>query len=187
MTLAGLREAADDDSWALIALIGACWAEYPGCVMDVAGEYRELLAPASHYQAVGGTLWVLPEGDWIAACVGIVGAAAARTQAVGPVGPVGPVGRVGAAAARTQPVELVKLYVARHRRNQGVGAALVKVAEQQARDRGAIGVELWSDSRFHEAHRLYQRLGYRQTGASRQLRDLSKTTEYAFHKAFTGE
>lgn len=157
MVPAGLREVADADGWALIALIGACWAEYPGCVMDVAGECPELLRPASHYQAAGGALWVLPEGDWVAACVGWC-------------------------PGRGRRVELVKLYVARHRRGQGIGRALVGRVEQQACQRGADGVEMWSDTRFHDAHRLYQRLGYQRTGETRQLHDLSATTEYAFHK-----
>ena len=41
-----LRVATDDDGWGLIALIGACWSEYPGCILDVHGECPDLLAPA---------------------------------------------------------------------------------------------------------------------------------------------
>lgn len=154
----GLRDATDDDSWSLIALIAACWAEYPGCVTDVAGEYPELLAPARHYGEVGGRLWVVPDGGWIAACV-------------------------GACPCSSGTVELVKLYVARHRRGQGLGRALVGVAESFALARGAGGIELWSDSRFLDAHRLYLRLGYQRTGATRALHDLSATTEYGFRKS----
>jgi putative acetyltransferase len=157
VTLAGLREALDTDWWPVIALIGACWAEYPGCVMDVAREYPELLAPASHFARTGGTFWVLPEGHWVAACIGL--------------GPI---------AAGS--VELVKLYVARHRRGEGLGGALVGFVEGQARARGAREIELFSDSRFHPAHRLYERHGFMRTGASRQLHDLSATTEYQFRK-----
>jgi putative acetyltransferase len=167
--LDGLREATDADSWSLIALIAACWAEYPGCITDVAGEYPELLAPARHYHDLGGRLWVLPEGGWIAGCVGVC-------PGPGPAGPGGHQQGPGRA-------ELVKLYVARHRRRQGLGPALVDVAEQAARDLGCTVVELWSDTRFLDAHRLYQRLGYRPTGATRQLYDLSATEEYAFAKS----
>src|SRR5579884_935555 len=95
--LAGLRRAEDGDWWSLTALVAACWAEYPGCVTDVAGEYPELLAPASHAAEVGGLFWVLPEGAWIAGCVGL-------------------------SPGDGQPLELVKLYVARHRRRGGLGA-----------------------------------------------------------------
>ena len=97
----------DGDSWSLIALIGACWAEYPGCITDIAGEYPELLAPAQSFDRLGGRLWVLPEGAWIAASVGLC-------------------------PGHDDPVELVKLYVAPHRRGRGLGATLVHWIEAQA-------------------------------------------------------
>lgn len=160
MLLEGLRDAVDGDAWSLIALIGACWAEYPGCIVDIAGEYPELLAPASHYQRLGGDLWVLPEGAWVAACVGFC-------------------------PGQLRPIELVKLYVAPHRRGRGLGRELVTWVEERAAARGAKGIELWSDTRFLDAHRLYQRMGYTRTGATRALGDLSETTEYAFEKLLT--
>ena len=153
-----LRPITDGDSWPLIALIGACWAEYPGCVTDIAGEYPELLAPATFFQHAGGKMWALPEGPWIAACVGVV-------------------------PGQEDLVELVKLYVAPHRRRQGLGRTLVGVACAFASARGARGVELWSDSRFSDAHRLYLQAGFTATGATRELHDLSHTTELAFHQA----
>jgi len=158
--LDGLRGAVDGDNWSLIALIAACWAEYPGCIVDIEGEYPELLAPASHYQRLGGGLWVLPEGAWVAACVGFC-------------------------PGQQQPIELVKLYVAHHRRGRGLGQALVTWVEERAGAQGATGIELWSDTRFLDAHRLYQRLGYTRTGVTRVLGDLSQTTEYAFEKRLT--
>ena len=39
-----LRPARDGDAAGFIALIGACWAEYPGCVLDVDGEGLFLVA-----------------------------------------------------------------------------------------------------------------------------------------------
>ena len=126
--------------------------------MDVHGECPELLDPATHYRALGGALWVVPEGAWVAACVGWRPA--------------------GSGVA-----ELVKLYVARHRRRQGLGRALAKTAESHARASGATAMELWSDSRFTTAHRLYESLGYRATGATRELHDLSATTEYHYRKS----
>jgi GNAT superfamily N-acetyltransferase len=152
-----LREAVDADWWAAVALIGACWAEYPGCVMAIEQEYPELLAPATYYQSVGGGFWVVPEHHWLAACVGLRPFDADR-------------------------IELVKLYVARHRRGQGLGRGLVSLVEDHARTMGAKEIELWSDSRFGPGHRLYDALGYRATGHTRELHDLSNTTEYHFLK-----
>jgi putative acetyltransferase len=156
-----LREAVDGDSWAVMALICACWAEYPGCITDVAGEYPEFFAVATHFRHVEGRLWVLPEGHWVAASVGMC---------------------PGGDAGDGPSVELVKLYVAPHRRGHGIGAALVGVVEQHARDQDATEVRLWSDSRFQAAHRLYQRLGYQRSGADRDLHDLSHTVEHEFRK-----
>ncbi|HWD09375.1 MAG TPA: GNAT family N-acetyltransferase, partial [Actinomycetota bacterium] len=85
----------------------------------------------------------------------------------------------------SQPAELVKLYVARHRRRGGLGRALVDWAEGAARSQGATGMELWSDSRFAGAHRLYARCGWRPTGATRDLHDRSQTTELQFQKRLT--
>ncbi|MBX6374229.1 MAG: GNAT family N-acetyltransferase, partial [Acetobacteraceae bacterium] len=52
-----LRPGRDDDAEGFIALIGACWAEYPGCVLDVDGEVPELRALATHFARQGGALW----------------------------------------------------------------------------------------------------------------------------------
>ena len=53
-----VRHAADYDSAGLISLIGGCFAEYPGCVLDLPGIDAWMLAPASAYNA-GGRLWVV--------------------------------------------------------------------------------------------------------------------------------
>ena len=41
------RSGQDSDGPGIIALIAACWAPYPGCVMDVHGECPDLLEHAS--------------------------------------------------------------------------------------------------------------------------------------------
>ena len=52
----------------------------------------------------------------------------------------------------------------------------------RAESRGARFVELWSDTRFADAHRLYERLGYRKSGVTRELHDMSGSVEYHFRK-----
>jgi putative acetyltransferase len=54
--------------------------------------------------------------------------------------------------------------------------------EEAARAAGASVVELWSDTRFADAHRLYERLGYRRGKHTRQLHDPSDTTEYFYDR-----
>ncbi len=154
------RPVTDDDGWDLVALVAACWSEYPGCVMDVHGECPELLAPATAYQARGGRLWVVDGPGAIVASV---------AMAPGP-GPA---------------VELQKLYVARRVRRHGLARQLVAFVEGEAGAGGASQIELWSDTRFVDAHQLYRSLGYRPTGRTRRLGDLSHTEERHFVKAVT--
>jgi putative acetyltransferase len=59
---------------------------------------------------------------------------------------------------------LERLYVHPHGRRQGVGRALMEQALNEARTRGRRLMEMWSDKRFQDAHRLYQRLGARVVG-----------------------
>ena len=156
--LPSVRRARDDDSWDIIALIGACWSEYPGCVMDVHGECPDLLAPASAYQRHGGEFWV-------------------ATDACGTV-----VGTVGWRPLPSDGIELERLYVNRRWRRQGMAAALAGLAEEVAAVRLAPHIGLWSDSRFLDAHRFYERRGYVRHGADRELDDLSRTREHHYRK-----
>jgi GNAT superfamily N-acetyltransferase len=154
-----LRPAEDDDGWDVIALIGACWSEYPGCVMDVHGECPDLLAPASAYERLGGAFWVATDS-----CGTVVATVGWR--------PLGP-----------GILELERLYVGRRWRRRGLAATLADLVEETAAARHATTMELWSDSRFADAHRFYERRGYQRVGPDRELRDLSRTREHHYLKA----
>ena len=54
---------------------------------------------------------------------------------------------------------LERLYVVPEARKGGVGGALIDHVMQAAREGGGTGMELWSDKRFGDAHRLYGRYG----------------------------
>ena len=152
-----VRPARDDDAEELVALIGGVFAEYEGCVIDLDDLDADLLAWASHLQARDGGGWVVvdPDDQRVVACV-------------------------GAAPDTPGRVELKRLYVHADARGRGLGGALVGRVEAWATDRGAEEVVLWSDTRFTDAHRLYERHGYRRTGRSRELHDPSDTTEDEF-------
>ena len=64
----------------------------------------------------------------------------------------------------------------------GLGSRLVALVEHEALGRAMATVELWSDTRFIDAHRLYRSLGYDQLPGTRELHDLSDTVEYRFAK-----
>lgn len=155
-----LRPVTDADTAALVDLVGGVYAEYPGCVLDLPGVDADLPRMPAHIAALGGRFWVVEHDRDLVACVGW----APRTVD----------GRPGA--------ELKRLYVHADHRRAGLGAWLVARVEAAARDHGAAVVELWSDTRFTDAHRLYTRLGYAPTGERRELHDPSGTTEYRFVK-----
>ncbi|TQS41751.1 GNAT family N-acetyltransferase [Cryptosporangium phraense] len=155
-----IRPVADSDSEALIELIGTTWAEYPGCVLDVDGEEPWLRAPATYYATHGGRLWVAELGGTVVGSVGI---------------------RPG---PDPDTAELKSLYVSASARRHGLGEVLTSLVEDEAVRLGVRQLELWSDTRFLDAHRFYARLGYEQLPGSRELHDLSETVEYPFAKSF---
>ena len=57
--------------------------------------------------------------------------------------------------------------------------------EERARALGRTRVELWTDTRFIDAHRLYERLCYERGPETRALHDLSRTIEYFYRKLLT--
>lgn len=137
-------------------LIAGVFAEYENCPF-VDDEFPELAAPASHYRARGGELWV---------------AEAADGRVVGSL----------AVAARHRPgeFELFKVYLDAATRGQGVAARLLALAIDHARDRGGDRLALWSDTRFLDGHRFYARHGFRRVPGIRALHDAALTLEFGF-------
>ncbi|WGF87666.1 GNAT family N-acetyltransferase [Marinivivus vitaminiproducens] len=157
-----VRPGRDEDALGLIALVGACFAEYPGCVLDVDGEEPELKAIATSARAWGGAFWVVVDD---------------ADEVVGSIG-----WRPGAEVAT---IELKKLYIAARARRRGLAGRLCGLVTQAARDRNAHAVVLWTDTRFVDAHRLYERLGFVRLPGERALGDLSDSREYPYRLAIT--
>jgi GNAT superfamily N-acetyltransferase len=158
----GLRAGRDEDAAGFIALISACWAEYPGCVFDLDGEVPELRALATYFAEKGGAIWVFEDGGRVAGMAGVSPSAQAGTW------------------------EICKMYVGRAMRGRGVAAALLARAEGHARSAGAERFELWSDTRFDRAHRFYEKHSFVRTGPIRALGDRSSTIEFHFAKPIDG-
>lgn len=152
-----VRDARDDDAEGLIALIGGCFAEYPGCLLDVDGEIPELRAIATAFRDWHGRFWVAEREGRVVASVGF-----------------SPGKKAGAA-------ELKKLYVEKAARTGGLGGRLCRLAEDEARKAGFTRIELWSDTRFLTAHRFYEKRGYAR-GPTRELHDSSDTVEFYFDR-----
>jgi GNAT superfamily N-acetyltransferase len=156
-----LRCGRNADADGIIALIAACWAEYPGCVMDMQRENAELRALATYYVGKGGALWVSEDNGTIAGMAAVAPLDAATW-------------------------EIGKVYVDAGHRGTGLALSLMMAAEAHARAAGAGEIKLWSDTRFTRAHRFYERLGYVRAGPIRVLNDLSNSLEYAYTKPIAG-
>jgi GNAT superfamily N-acetyltransferase len=156
-----LRAGRDSDASGFIALVDTCWAEYPGCVMDLDGEVPELRALATYYAQQNGALWAAEQDGRV------VGMVATKPLADGTW-------------------ELCKMYAYANQRGTGLAQSLVAAAEAHARAHGATEMRLWSDTRFDRAHRFYEKSSYLRAGPIRALNDLSNSLEFEYAKPLTG-
>ena len=153
-----LRHARDEDAQDLFGLLALCFADYPGCFIDPHDDLKDLRMPGSSLTGNGGVFWVVEdERGRVCACVSVDFPAPGTA-------------------------ELHRLYVRPDQRGKGLGSFLVLAVERHAREEGANRMIFWSDTRFTDAHRLYRRLGYRQTEGLRELGDISNSSEYHFEK-----
>lgn len=60
--------------------------------------------------------------------------------------------------------ELMRFYVRPSGRRRGIATSILEKSIEAARAKGVAAVEIWSDKRFQDAHRLYQRHGARIVG-----------------------
>lgn len=154
-----VRPATDEDSDQVIQLIEDVYAEYQGCVLLVDEEEPELRKPASSFYKLGGRFWVAECSDQICGTVALTPTDAPHVA------------------------RLHKLYVSPSARSRGIGETLCNLVERTAReDMRAEMMMLYTDSRFLDAHRLYERLMYaRQPGLVHRA-DASKSVEYVYTK-----
>ena len=160
-----IRAGRDTDDYA--TLIARCWADYPNCILDIDAEAPELRALATYYAGLGGALWV-----------------AVADRHPGPLPPAGEGAVIGMAAVKPSADgwEVGRMYVHPDHHGGGLAHALLDRAEAYAAARGATRLVLWSDTKFHRAHRFYEKRGYARVGETRALYDLSDTVEYGFAK-----
>ncbi len=156
-----LRPGRDSDADGFIALIGRCWADYPGCVLEIEHEERELLALESYCTARGGRLWIAEDA-------GVV------------------VGMAAILPAGDGVWELKRLYVHPGHHGSGLAHRLLDAVEAHAAEAGAVRLVLWSDTRFTRAHRFYEKRSWVREGPIRALDDRSRTLEFGYGKPLDG-
>jgi N-acetylglutamate synthase-like GNAT family acetyltransferase len=151
-----IREARDEDAAGVIAVVSAVFAEYPGCIFDLEAEAPELKQPASSFAAEGGKFWVAESRGEVVASCGFL------------------------PAEKPSGIELQRVYLRHDQRGSGLATRMFKIVLSAARAEGAEFIELWTDTRFHAAHRFYEKLGFSRSPGERLQNDLSRSSEYHY-------
>ena len=151
-----IRPGTSDDAPGVVALIGRVFVEYHW-IYDPPTEVPDLLAFDAHYAPPHGAFWVVRDGARL-------------------------VGSVGVDRRGTDVAELHRLYLDADQRGRGLGEALVGLVLDWCRAQAIARLELWSDTRFAHAHRLYLRLGFHRDGERTLAGDINDTREYRFER-----
>ena len=151
-----IEPATEADVPGVIRVIGGVFAEY-GFVFEPAQELPDLFAFGRHYAPPGGAFWVIRAGGEV------VGSVAVERLAGGTA-------------------ELHRLYLDAALRGRGLGRALVETVLTWCGREGIGHLVLWSDTRFEDAHRLYERMDFSKTGERELPGDVNQTREYRYER-----
>jgi RimJ/RimL family protein N-acetyltransferase len=151
-----VRPAGRADAPGVVELIGRVYLEY-GFVYVPEVEVPDLFRFDQHYAPPRGAFYVIREGGVI-------------------------VGSVGVERLDDGSAELHRLYLDARLRGRGTGRALIEAVLGWCRTQQIRRLILWSDTRFDQAHRLYERMGFRRTGERPLPDDLNQTREYGFER-----
>ncbi len=75
---------------------------------------------------------------------------------------------------------LSRIYVDEAYRGHGYGKAMVQFLMSRNADLGNSELELWTDTLFRTAHKMYEKLGFVYTGRVRPLGDINNCFEYHY-------
>ncbi len=146
-----IREATDADAAGIVRVVKAVYDEY-GFTWDAEEYHADLYQPEAHYQSRGDRFFVADDGE----LGGVVGLCYHDLIPGEPGTTTEHGGKIRAAGSDCS---LERLYVHPSARRTGLGMALTQHVVDQARVAGRSVMELWSDKRFVDAHRLYGRFG----------------------------
>ncbi len=140
------------DKEGAIAVVRSVFDEY-SFTWDEADYHADLYDVPGYYLNPGGHFWVAEANGKV------VGTVALEYYDTLP----GSTGELvefnGTPRVAGTDCSLERLYVCPDARRFGIGTALVEVVLKTATENGRLAMELWSDKRFGDAHRLYGRFG----------------------------
>jgi putative acetyltransferase len=175
-----IRPTLPEDVPGILALVGAIYTEYD-CVFNPELDDPFLLDPGPYFRTTGGEFWVaIPAATPVRAETTIDGRTYIGDALQAPDS--SPILATGAVKLHPDAGELKTLYVHPSARRQGLGRTLTEMAIAHARRAGRPRFFLWTDTRFHDAHRLYRGMGFVQFG-ERDLGDSNNSREYGFELA----
>jgi putative acetyltransferase len=152
-----IRLARETDVDGIVETVQAVYDEY-GFTWDPDEYHADLYDVAGHYFGRGHLFWVaILDGR-------VRGTVALELFDRLPSGEAGVVEHLGTIRVAGADCSLERLYVHPDARRCGLGAALTRQVVEAARERERSLMELWSDKRFEDAHRLYLRFGARIVG-----------------------
>lgn len=152
-----IRAASACDSPEIVRVVRAVYDEYR-FTWDADAYHADLYDLEGHYFDHGGRFWVAERSG------GMIGTAALTRFPTVPGSPGALVQVAGTRRIAGTDCALERLYVQPDARRSGAGTALLRAAVDAARDDGCAAMEIWSDKRFEDAHRLYGRLGAETVG-----------------------
>lgn len=152
-----IRTATNADVADVVRVIRTVYDEY-AFPWEEEGYHADLYDIEEAYTAAGNTFYVAEwEGE-------VLGTAALELfeRLPGEPGAVVEHGEYIRVAGADCSIE--RLYVHPMGRRRGMGRALMDRAQEDARRAGRAHMEIWSDKRFVDAHRMYGRLGAQVAG-----------------------
>jgi len=149
-----IREARPDDAEAVAAL----WTE-AYVTLGGGGRLEPYEEANFHETARRGEVFIAERGGAVAGVVALLPPLANAARCIEHTRGCR-IDRAARAVARAEEAELARLAVATSARGAGTGRALTELCAERARAAGWRAIALWSRPYQHEAHRLYESVGY---------------------------
>lgn len=149
-----IRNATNKDVVAVTELVKEVYDEY-GFAWDPAGYHADLYDLELHY-------WRAGHGFWVAETIEdnrIIGTVGAHFFEMLPPGDPPLAEHAGVLRVAGCDCALERLYVDPACRGAGVGTTLIEHVIAIAQSAGKRRMEIWSDKKLENAHRLYEKLG----------------------------